>query len=174
MGYSRHGGVWRHPRRMVLFLGDIIDRGPRIREACTWCGDMVEAGQALCIMGNHEYNALGWYTEAPANSERRHVRAHAAPRAPAAADPPPVRGTPGGLARFPRLVPAVAAVHRRWAFPPGARLLGWRAGSVSCASAHADGRIDRAFVSASAVPGSSPTGCSSACCAAPTCACRRA
>lgn len=76
MGYSRHGGVWRHPQRMVLFLGDIIDRGPRIREALHLVHDMVEAGQALCIMGNHEYNALGWYTEAPPNSERRHVREH--------------------------------------------------------------------------------------------------
>lgn len=76
MGYSRRDGVWRHPRRMVLFLGDIIDRGPRIREALHLVHDMVEAGQALCLMGNHEYNALGWYTEAPAGGERRHVREH--------------------------------------------------------------------------------------------------
>lgn len=76
MGYRREAGVWRHPRRMALFLGDIIDRGPRIREALHLVHDMVEAGQALCIMGNHEYNALGWYTEAPPNSERRHVREH--------------------------------------------------------------------------------------------------
>jgi hypothetical protein len=46
--------------RQALFLGDIVDRGPRIREALHIVHDMVEAGQAFCIMGNHEYNALGW------------------------------------------------------------------------------------------------------------------
>ena len=76
LGYSRHGGVWRHPRRMALFLGDIVDRGPRIREALHLVHDMVEAGQALCIMGNHEFNVLGWATPAPPGSGRRHVREH--------------------------------------------------------------------------------------------------
>ena len=33
MGYHKQGGTWRHPSRMAVFLGDIIDRGPRIREA---------------------------------------------------------------------------------------------------------------------------------------------
>ena len=76
MGYSRHGGVWRHPRRMVLFLGDIIDRGPRIREALHIVHDMAVAGQALCIMGNHEFNALGWSTPAPPGSGKQFVREH--------------------------------------------------------------------------------------------------
>ena len=76
LGYRQHDGVWRHPRRMVLFLGDIIDRGPRVREALHMVHAMVEAGQALCIMGNHEYNALGWHTEAPQGSGRRYVREH--------------------------------------------------------------------------------------------------
>ena len=53
LGYKRQRGVWQHPRRQALFLGDIIDRGPRIREALHLVHDMVEAGQALCIMGNH-------------------------------------------------------------------------------------------------------------------------
>lgn len=37
LGYRLQGGVWRHPRRQALFLGDIVDRGPRIREALHWC-----------------------------------------------------------------------------------------------------------------------------------------
>lgn len=78
LGYRRQGGVWRHARRMALFLGDIIDRGPRVREALHIVHDMVEAGQALCIMGNHEYNALGWHTEAPEGSGRQYVREHTA------------------------------------------------------------------------------------------------
>ena len=76
LGYSRQSGVWRHPTRMAIFLGDLVDRGPGIRETLHLVHDMVRAGQALCIMGNHEYNALGWYTEAPPDSERRHVREH--------------------------------------------------------------------------------------------------
>ncbi len=62
LGYRAQGGVWRHARRQALFLGDIIDRGPRIREALHRVHDMVAAGEALCIMGNHEFNALGWST----------------------------------------------------------------------------------------------------------------
>ncbi|MFJ4371300.1 metallophosphoesterase [Pseudomonas japonica] len=76
LGYKRQGGVWRHAQRQALFLGDIIDRGPRIREALHIVHDMVEAGQAHCIMGNHEYNALGWTTPAPAGSGKTFVREH--------------------------------------------------------------------------------------------------
>jgi hypothetical protein len=61
---------------MAVFVGDIIDRGPRIREALHIVHDMVEAGQALCIMGNHEFNALGWSTPAPPGSGKQFVREH--------------------------------------------------------------------------------------------------
>jgi hypothetical protein len=76
LGYSQHGGVWRHPRRQVIFLGDIIDRGPHIRESLHLVHAMVEAGQAHCIMGNHEFNALGWFTPAPPESGKAFVRDH--------------------------------------------------------------------------------------------------
>ncbi|MEJ5863312.1 metallophosphoesterase [Pseudomonas farsensis] len=76
LGYKRVAGVWRHPRRQALFLGDIVDRGPRIREALHIVHDMVEAGQAFCIMGNHEYNALGWVTPALPGSGQTFVREH--------------------------------------------------------------------------------------------------
>lgn len=76
MGYSPQAGVWRHPTRKALFLGDIIDRGPRIREALHLVHDMVEAGAASCIMGNHEINALAWSTPAPAGSGRQYIREH--------------------------------------------------------------------------------------------------
>ncbi len=76
LGYHLQGGVWRHPRRQVIFLGDIIDRGPHIREALHLVYDMVDRGQAYCIMGNHEFNALGWYMPAPPGSGRDFVREH--------------------------------------------------------------------------------------------------
>lgn len=78
LGYRRQAGVWRHPWRQVIFLGDIVDRGPHIRDALHLVHDMVEAQQALCIMGNHEFNLLAWSTPAPADSGRNYVREHTA------------------------------------------------------------------------------------------------
>jgi len=47
--------VWRHPRaRRAIFLGDIVDRGPAIVPALRLVMDMVAAGAALCVPGNHE------------------------------------------------------------------------------------------------------------------------
>lgn len=76
LGYRFQAGVWRHPDRIALFLGDIIDRGPRIREALHIVHDMVDAGQAHCLMGNHEFNALGWSTPALPGSGKQFVREH--------------------------------------------------------------------------------------------------
>lgn len=76
LGYRRQAGVWRHPWRQAIFLGDIIDRGPHIREALHLVRDMSDAGQAYCIMGNHEFSALGWYTPAPPESGQQFVREH--------------------------------------------------------------------------------------------------
>lgn len=76
LGYRQQAGVWRHPQRMAIFLGDLVDRGPRIREALHLVHDMVVAGQALCIMGNHEFNALGWSTPAAPGSGYQFVREH--------------------------------------------------------------------------------------------------
>ena len=62
LGYEKSGGVWRHPDRMVIFLGDYIDRGPQILETLTIVRNMREAGAAECLMGNHEFNAICWST----------------------------------------------------------------------------------------------------------------
>ncbi|MFT5781700.1 MAG: diadenosine tetraphosphatase ApaH/serine/threonine PP2A family protein phosphatase [Pseudomonas sp.] len=78
LGYRLHAGMWRHPCRMALFLGDIIDRGPRIREALHLVHSMVDAGQAACLMGNHEFNALGWETPVQGSGGQRYVREHTA------------------------------------------------------------------------------------------------
>lgn len=76
MGYAQRQGVYEHPSRTAVFVGDIIDRGPRIREALHLVRDMVDRGSALIVMGNHEYNALGYCTLARPGSGRRHVREH--------------------------------------------------------------------------------------------------
>ncbi|MGP4845845.1 metallophosphoesterase [Marinobacter sp. 1Y8] len=76
MGYRKINGIYQHKRRQVIFIGDIIDRGPRIREALHLVRDMVEHGSAQITMGNHEYNALGYCTRARAGSGRKFLREH--------------------------------------------------------------------------------------------------
>jgi hypothetical protein len=59
LGYLPFGHGFRHPDgRKVIFLGDYIDRGPKVREVLLTVRTMVETGDALAIMGNHEYNAV--------------------------------------------------------------------------------------------------------------------
>ncbi len=58
MGYQEKAGVFSHPCRKVVFLGDLIDRGPTIRRVVTIAKRMVEEGHGVAIIGNHEYNAL--------------------------------------------------------------------------------------------------------------------
>jgi len=63
LGYRNIEKSRRHPDgRKVIFLGDYIDRGPKIREVLQTVGGMVDAGQALAILGNHEVNALRFET----------------------------------------------------------------------------------------------------------------
>ena len=60
LGYRQQQGIWRHPERQVIFLGDFIDRGPAQVEVVQIARGMVEAGAALAVMGNHEFNAVAW------------------------------------------------------------------------------------------------------------------
>ena len=76
LGYKKRAGVWQHAYRQALFLGDLIDRGPQIRETLHLVHAMVDAGHAHCIMGNHEYYALAWNTPASADSPHDYVRPH--------------------------------------------------------------------------------------------------
>ena len=62
LGYAEDGGVWQHPQRKVIFLGDFVDRGPEQLEVIDIAKRMVEAGHALAVMGNHEFNAVAWAT----------------------------------------------------------------------------------------------------------------
>ena len=68
LGYRERGGVWRHPDRQAVFVGDLIDRGPRQVDTVTIARSMVEAGAGLVAMGNHEFNAIAWATPDERNS----------------------------------------------------------------------------------------------------------
>ena len=56
LGYQREdGAVWAHPEgRKVIFVGDLVDRGPRIVDTLTTVMSMSRAGTALCVPGNHD------------------------------------------------------------------------------------------------------------------------
>lgn len=55
LGYENH----RHPAgRKVVFLGDLVDRGPDTPGVLKTVMAMVEAGTALCVPGNHDVKLM--------------------------------------------------------------------------------------------------------------------
>lgn len=65
LGYRKSKIVFKHPYRQAIFLGDFIDRGPKIRQVMEVVLPMVHENYALAVMGNHELNALAFHTEDP-------------------------------------------------------------------------------------------------------------
>ena len=52
-------GVWRHARgRRLVFVGDLVDRGPRVADVLRLAMRAVAAGTALCVPGNHDDKLL--------------------------------------------------------------------------------------------------------------------
>lgn len=51
--------VYKHPEgRKIIFLGDLVDRGPRILDTLKLVRNMVLAGSALCVPGNHDMKLM--------------------------------------------------------------------------------------------------------------------
>lgn len=73
LGYAKSNGAYSHPDRKVLFVGDYIDRGPKIRETLEIVKSMVESENAIALMGNHEYNALCFHFQ---DTQGGHLRKH--------------------------------------------------------------------------------------------------
>ena len=53
----------------VLFVGDFVDRGPAIGEVIEIVRSMVDANDALAVVGNHEYNAIAFHTPVPGKQD---------------------------------------------------------------------------------------------------------
>lgn len=59
-----HGSFWgsfgyRHPQgRKAIFLGDLVDRGNRILDTLKLVHNMVNAGNAMCVPGNHDMKLM--------------------------------------------------------------------------------------------------------------------
>jgi hypothetical protein len=73
LGYRHHMGAWRHPDRTAIFVGDFIDRGPNQLETIQIVREMRDHGTAQAVMGNHEFNAVAWYTPDP-DFDGQHLR----------------------------------------------------------------------------------------------------
>jgi hypothetical protein len=61
LDYQLTDGYYSHPTRKAVFVGDIINRGPKIREALNLVRKMVENGSAFAVLGNHEMYAILYY-----------------------------------------------------------------------------------------------------------------
>ena len=61
LGYRLRDGYYSHATRKAVFVGDIINRGPKIRETLNLVRKMVENGSAFAVLGNHEMYAILYY-----------------------------------------------------------------------------------------------------------------
>lgn len=63
LGYREDGGLFQHPEgRKLIFVGDLIDRGPESRGVLQLVRRFMDSGLALAVMGNHEYNFIAYHT----------------------------------------------------------------------------------------------------------------
>ncbi|WP_370679039.1 metallophosphoesterase [Comamonas sp. GB3 AK4-5] len=76
LGYDRFGV---HPEgRKLVFVGDFCDRGPDSPAVLEWVQNLVQAGHAYAILGNHEINLLredpkdgsGWFFDVRYQSDQ--------------------------------------------------------------------------------------------------------
>ncbi len=61
MDYKLSDNCYTHPTRKAVFVGDFINRGPKIRETINLIRRMVEKGTGYAILGNHELYAVLYY-----------------------------------------------------------------------------------------------------------------
>jgi hypothetical protein len=58
LGYIKTGSGYAHPERKAIFVGDFVNRGPQIKKTIRIIRNMVEAENAMAILGNHELNLI--------------------------------------------------------------------------------------------------------------------
>ena len=63
LGYTEKAGFHAQRGHKAIFVGDFIDRGPKIRETLELVRSMVRSGAAFAVIGNHEFNAICYHTE---------------------------------------------------------------------------------------------------------------
>ena len=74
LGWTRRNGHLKpRGREHLVFVGDLIDRGPRNLQTVEIVRELVEQGDATCVMGNHEFNAVHFHTPHP-EKPGKHLR----------------------------------------------------------------------------------------------------
>ncbi len=59
LGYLRDGDAYRHPDgRKAVFVGDLVDRGPRVPDVLRIVMAMTAAGTGLAVPGNHDMKLM--------------------------------------------------------------------------------------------------------------------
>lgn len=72
-GYAPVDGIWQHPERKALLMGDLINRGTMNLAVLELVKAMHQNGKADVICGNHEFNFIAWHTR---TSSGEFVRSH--------------------------------------------------------------------------------------------------
>ncbi len=81
LGYRKDiAGTYLHPsNRQAVFVGDLLNKGSKVRETLQIVKAMTEANSALAIIGNHEFNLLGMETNGEDGKPlREHTKEHLA------------------------------------------------------------------------------------------------
>lgn len=67
LGWRKSPAGWVHPDpdRELFFLGDFIDRGPDNAGVIKIVRELIDAGKARAVMGNHELNAILFHSTHP-------------------------------------------------------------------------------------------------------------
>lgn len=87
LGYDRLG---RHASgRTLVFIGDLCDRGPDSPAVVRLVQGMVNAGNAICVLGNHELNILrglrkdgnSWFWDESADGDEKFGKMRVLPKA---------------------------------------------------------------------------------------------
>ena len=132
LGYARDtGGAYRHPEgRTAVFLGDLVDRGPRTADVLRIALDMLAAGTALAVPGNHDAKLL----KALRGQQVHHTHGLAESIAQIDAEPPAFRA---------RVIAMLASLPSHYVLD-GGRLVVAHAGLTAELQGRSSGRV-RAF-----------------------------
>ncbi len=61
LGYGKEAGKWQHPQnRRVVFVGDLVDRGPQSLAVVDLAREMIQQGAAFLVPGNHDNKLKRW------------------------------------------------------------------------------------------------------------------
>jgi len=59
MRHLAYGDDGSHPAgRRLVFVGDLTDRGPDSPAVVDWVANLIDAGRAQCVLGNHDLNIM--------------------------------------------------------------------------------------------------------------------